>query len=300
MHLPKEIKPAEGEPSLLAQVEQKVEIIPRIITLLLKLTKPQDWVDFHGQPYLTGSGAERIRMPLGIKMIDADWKVVPRVDKEGKTYEMVIFTGKFKFRDDDFIAVGVSSTRDQFFKVRYNKETGKKELLPYEEVDFENVLKASYTDMIRNAVVRVLGLRNLSWEQLEEAGLDVSKIKRVEFESRKREEQKKATSRSSKSRTKSSQTSTQPRDTKSQPQSDGSSSNNGLFGENTEGPTPKVSKAQIDAIRHLKQKLNWTDEQLTNVVFAKTGKELLEALNFQEAGALITDMQQQLIGGKKS
>jgi hypothetical protein len=54
-------------------------------------------------------------------------------------------------------------------------------LLPASEVDPTNIVKAAYSNMLVNAVTRVLGIRGLTWEDLERLGFDRTRAARVQF-----------------------------------------------------------------------------------------------------------------------
>ena len=68
----------------------------------------------------------------------------------------------------DFI--GSRGTKDVFF----SKSHG--EAVPISEIDRNDVKKAAYTNLLGNGITRLLGLRNLTWEEVEEA----LKVKRTD------------------------------------------------------------------------------------------------------------------------
>lgn len=162
----------------IAEAEKRVDYINKVMKIALKVTKPQDWVDFGGKPYLSGPGAERLRPLFGITLSDMKHERINLEDEKG-TYYVIIVTGTVHFRGDSIPVIGTCSSRDQFFAVRY--ENNEKYYLPASEVDITNILKAAYTNMLTNAVTRCIGIRNLTWEQLDELGFDRSKAAKVEF-----------------------------------------------------------------------------------------------------------------------
>jgi hypothetical protein len=165
-----------------AEAEKRIEFLNKVMAVALKRTYEQDWVDFQGKPYLVSSGAERLRPLFGIKFTDLKWERMNGTDEKG-SYYVYIVTGNAHFRGDVIPVIGTCSSRDQFFAVRYD-ENNEKYYLPSSEVDPTNILKAAYSNMITNGVVRILGLRNLTWEQLKEQGLDPEKAAKVKFTSK--------------------------------------------------------------------------------------------------------------------
>lgn len=163
----------------IAEAEKRVDYINKVMKIALKVTKPQDWVDFQGKPYLCGPGAERLRPLFGITLSDVKYDRMNLDDEKGPYYVFIV-TGTAHFRGDSIPVIGTCSSRDQFFSVRYD-DNGEKYYLPASEVDMTNILKAAYTNMLTNAVTRCIGIRNLTWEQLSELGFDRSKAAKVEF-----------------------------------------------------------------------------------------------------------------------
>ena len=79
--------------------------------------------------------------------------------------------------------IGTATSRDKFFAERY--KDGQKATLPIDEIDQQVILKSAYTDCVREAVVRMLGLRGLTPDDLSALGFDVAKIPGVVFKDRK-------------------------------------------------------------------------------------------------------------------
>jgi hypothetical protein len=49
------------------------------------------------------------------------------------------------------------------------------------EVDETNIMKAAYSNMMVNGITRLLGIRNLTWEQLEKYGINKDGVSKVEY-----------------------------------------------------------------------------------------------------------------------
>src|SRR3990172_1657030 len=165
----------------IAEAERRAELLARITIAAVKRTYPQDWIDFHGSPYLSSAGAERLRTLFGLSITDLETKRYEERDKEGVFWFFVV-TGTAHWRGDDFAMMGTCSSRDLFFRTRY--QGNDKVLLPAEEVDPTNIVKAAYSNMVANAVTRILGLRDLTWDQLKELGVERGKGGTATFKDR--------------------------------------------------------------------------------------------------------------------
>lgn len=168
------------------EAEVRLEIIQRVMQVALKATYAQDWVNMGGKPYLAATGAERLASLFGVTISDMDSKRYEDRDERGAYYYFVI-TGTAHFRGTSISVMGTCSARDQFFSTRYEGEgeSRRQILLPAEAVDQPSIVKAAYSNMIANAVTRVLGIRGLTWEQLEQLGFDRSRAASVQFQDRK-------------------------------------------------------------------------------------------------------------------
>lgn len=172
-----EIEPASPLESdklveMAAKAEKRIEAVNKIKKMSLRVTNFHDWTDQGGKPYLQVSGAEKIARLFGIS-----WRFqgdIERRDEEG---------GHFSFDVPmEFIMAGASiafrgsrSSRDPFFSKKYGKE------IPPQEIDKTDVMKAAITNTIGNGITRLLGIRNLTWEDLKEAAIDISKIGKVDY-----------------------------------------------------------------------------------------------------------------------
>jgi hypothetical protein len=154
------------------QAERRIEAVKKIKTLALRVTNHQDWVDMGGKPYLQASGGEKVARLFGIC-----WQVdEPTFLTEEDGHFMYGYVGKFSLGTATIEAVGTRSSRDAFFS------TAKGADIPPTEIDRGDVKKAAYTNCIANGVTRILGIRNLTWEELKAAGIDQAKTGRVGFD----------------------------------------------------------------------------------------------------------------------
>ena len=167
--------------SLAKVAEQRVEAIKKIITAALKVTNEQDWVNLGGKPYLMCSGAEKIARLFGISWTDVKITKEEAEDAKGKWY-MYVCSAKFRMGQSEIEAIGTCSSRARFFSIAHGKEK------PIEEIDEPSIRKAALTNCIVNGVSRLIGLRNLSWDMIKQAGIDVKKILLIQY--KKKEEEK--------------------------------------------------------------------------------------------------------------
>ena len=175
---------SEALVELAAQAERRVEAINKIKQYSLRLTQPGDWVDQNGKPYLQVSGAEKIARLFGIS-----WRIDEpiREELEGGHY-IYTYKGYFSLAGAEIEAIGSRSSKDPFFK-RYVYVNGERKELPPSEIDPGDVKKAAYTNCIGNGITRLLGLRNISYEDLEKvAGIKREQITQIEYRSKKKQD----------------------------------------------------------------------------------------------------------------
>jgi len=163
------------------QLEQRVEAMNKIKRMALKLTNRYDWVDEGGRPYLQSSGAEKVARLFGIS-----WRVdEPTIEHLEGGHWLVTYTGEFSLGGSGIDATGTRSSKDPFFKsYRWEgpEDNRRKVELPASEIDRGNVKKAAYSNLLVNGITRLLGIRNLSWEELEaHAGLRRQDVSSVEY-----------------------------------------------------------------------------------------------------------------------
>ena len=152
--------------SIAEQLEKRVEAMKKIKTMALRLTNKHDWVDEGGRPYLQSSGAEKVARLFGIS-----WRISePTIEHLEGGHWLVTYTGEFSLGGSSIDVTGTRSSKDPFFKqYRWDGPEGNrtKTELPPSEIDRGNVKKAAYSNLLANGITRLLGIRNLSWEELE-------------------------------------------------------------------------------------------------------------------------------------
>lgn len=168
---------------ILAAANRRIAQLDQIITLALKRTNDNDWVDQQGKPYLTCSGAEKIARLFGVNWVKVRCEKIISSDEQGQFY-FYEYSGEFRLGRDIICAVGTCSQKDAFFS------KSKDGVKPASEIDETNIRKAAYSNMIVNGITRILGIRNLTWEQVKASGIDPSKTAKVTYDKKTQSENK--------------------------------------------------------------------------------------------------------------
>ena len=161
---------------LISLAQRRGDIVTKLINYSLKVTTPRDWVSQEGSPYLVHSGAEKVARLFGIKLSNIKTEKMAAEDTKGKYYiykttGQASLPGKF----DSIEALGTCSQRDKFFAF------ARGEWKDTIEVDETNIMKSSYSNFVVNSITHLLGLRNITWDMLKAAGLNIEQIQKVEY-----------------------------------------------------------------------------------------------------------------------
>ena len=159
---------------ILAAANRRVAQLDKIISLSLKRTNKNDWVDQQGKPYLCSSGAEKIARLFGVCWDHVRCEKILSSDEKGQFYYFE-YTGDFTLGNDKITAVGTCSQKDQFFSIALGQPK------PASEIDETNIRKAAFSNMLVNGITRILGIRNLTWEELEASGIRRSDAAKVTY-----------------------------------------------------------------------------------------------------------------------
>ena len=166
---------------LAERAEKRIDAVNKIKRIALKVTNVNDWVDQNGKPYLQASGGEKIARLFGIS-----WQIEEPVNTDlGDGHFQYTYKGTFSMGGATIDAIGVRDSKDGFFTTRYNKE-GQRTVLPGSEVDKSDVKKAALTNLIGNGITRLLGIRNLTYEDLAEVGIKKETITRFKYKEKKK------------------------------------------------------------------------------------------------------------------
>lgn len=152
------------------QANKRVDFFKDIKNVSLKMTNPSDWVDQSGKPYLQASGAEKLKPIWGIYVKNVEIKSIP---VEGKSYPMFECKGiagsKVTGEESEFI--GGRNANDKFFVGKNGDK----------EVDLMDIMKAAYANFEARAVKQLLGMGNLTWDDVKDGGIDKGKAAKVEY-----------------------------------------------------------------------------------------------------------------------
>lgn len=160
----------------LKNLEDGLQFYQNASILALKMTKPSDWVDQGGTPYLMEKGCQRVKAPFGISYtIEKPERMVFKDDKGEYSVFVVHGVCHSKTLDCTVETIGTCSTRDKFFG------TVRGQLLPADEIDITVIMKKASTNCETRLIKKCVGLSNVTFDDLTEASLDISKITKVEY-----------------------------------------------------------------------------------------------------------------------
>lgn len=141
-------------------MEKFAKVFSKVRDLALKGTRASDWCDQQGKPYLMISGAEKIKNMFGISVVDVGWEKTNITDDKGHYY-VITYKGTFSWKMSAIEMTGNCSSRDKFFSKAEQAD-----------VVFTNIQKKAYTNMMGRGLKALLGLNNLSWDELSGLGLN--------------------------------------------------------------------------------------------------------------------------------
>ena len=174
--------------ALAGEAEKRIEAMMKIKRITLGVTNSGDWIDQNGKPYLQVSGAEKVGRVFGLS-----WDVdkTPSVEESPDGHFTYIFRGTFWWGNAKITAEGSRSSKDPFFSKRKGED------VVTSEIDKRDVRMAAYTNCLGNGITRLLGIRNLTWEDVQGGGIKKSDSTKIDYNTdddatkAKREEMKK-------------------------------------------------------------------------------------------------------------
>lgn len=175
--------PAIADDSLLMiaqQAERRIDAVIKIKQIALKVTNARDWTDQGGNPYLQVSGAEKIA-----NLFNISWRIdEPICETEDDGHFTFTYTGTFTISGRSIQVSGSRSSKDPFFK-KYEWINGTKTEKPISAIDRRDVKMAAMTNLLGNGITRLLGIRNLTYADLQAfAGIEQSQIGKVEYKNK--------------------------------------------------------------------------------------------------------------------
>jgi len=134
------------------KAERRLEALARQRMLIIKLTRPYDWVNFGGTAYLSAYGAERLIQVFNISYHIGE----PEIKYHEDGHFTVIIRGTFTWGERTIEEIGIRSSKDKFFSKAGNQS------IPPHQIRLSDVMKAARSNLIARGVATLLGLRGLS------------------------------------------------------------------------------------------------------------------------------------------
>lgn len=153
--------------------EKQIVLRSKLLMTALKALKPHDLQDFDGKPYLEGEGAARIMAVIrGFKVGEAKFTV-----EQIPPHYFVECAIPMEYKGATTVAIGDCSTQDSFFTGRdgnsgryakYKDQTGSEIMAT--RLLLGDAKKKARENAISRGVSELLGLKGLSWDDLEQLG----------------------------------------------------------------------------------------------------------------------------------
>ena len=150
------------------QAEKRVEALQKIKLIALRTTNVRDWTDHSGKPWLQESGATKVGRLFGVS-----WNIVgPELETYEDGHFNYTYQGIFSLADISIEAIGSRQSKDGFFNTRYKWDDAKRKNMPFDvppsEIDKGDVKKAAWANCLARGITTILGIKNLTWEEIEE------------------------------------------------------------------------------------------------------------------------------------
>ena len=153
------------------EAEANVQAYRRILAACIKITNPNDWVDLGGKPYLQVSGAQKIGRLFGIS-----WRPEPdTVEMLPDGHRIYTYTGELTWGPSTITVIGTRSSADAFFS-----EARGTTIHP-NDIDMGDVKKAAFTNWLNRGIKALLGLNNITWDDVRSAGMSADQMSKVQF-----------------------------------------------------------------------------------------------------------------------
>jgi hypothetical protein len=162
----------------LIDAKEQLELYKQYVALALKITNTHDWVDMDGKPYLNEGGSSKLAKVFGISTKETVIQKEICRDENDKLYyvytvQMIMYSSKNP--ENCQSVVGACSSRDKLF----GTENGNfKDISLINET---NIKKKAETNCFGRGVKRMLGIQNLTWEDLNHAGIKKETTSKVNY-----------------------------------------------------------------------------------------------------------------------
>lgn len=162
------------------QAEARIDAVIKIKQIALKVTNANDWCDQDGKPYLEASGSEKVANVFNIswKFLDPE----PKYEEEPDGHYTYTYRGEFSLAGRTIEVEGSRSSKDGFFKQNTWINGAKKEKDVQDRDNKRDVKMAALTNLLGNGITRILGIRNLTYADLEKfAGIKKDEVKGIRY-----------------------------------------------------------------------------------------------------------------------
>lgn len=171
-------------PEMVRQVEEAVDLVPRVKAIALRATNHKDWEKFGDKAYLNESGAKKLAQLWGINLKNGGQTEKQETDHAGgvvvRYSSKCIASMKLKNGDVRYVEeIGESDSNDDFFRFRW--QNGSRIELPLQERDLASIKKKSYTNAVGRAIKAILGYGNVLWSEVVGNVQDSGKSAQIEF-----------------------------------------------------------------------------------------------------------------------
>ena len=161
-----------------AAIERAAGAKQRMIRAATKLCYPQDWINFGTKPYLTGGGAMRL-CAVGINLSEPKFDV----DEQGEDiFVTCTIEAEWPAMAQRSVQTGACNTRDKFFSGSkdgsfYNQclRNAEGETRLARKMMLGHIRKKAQENATSRAVCAVMGIKDLTWEDLEAVGFSRDK-----------------------------------------------------------------------------------------------------------------------------
>lgn len=160
------------------QAERRIDAVIKIKKTALKVTNARDWTDQQGNPYLQVSGSEKVA-----NLFNVSWRIdEPTYEEDPDGHYTYSYKGYFSLGGRTTEAEGSRSSRDGFFKQYNYEDKDRKEIAIGDRTNKRDVKMAALTNLLGNGITRILGIRNLTWDDLKEfANITRDEVQSIQY-----------------------------------------------------------------------------------------------------------------------
>lgn len=157
---------------LLRDMESRVQMVKYAISVIPQVCHKRNILNMGGNPFIDNDGCQKIAIAAGISFgiptIEKEWVDDP---ESGERVYEVIVEGVARLNTKEIYEVGGANSQDQFLAARK---------LPILRLKIE-VHKKALANWQGRCVRTLLGLKELTWEELKNAGFEQDKANSVDF-----------------------------------------------------------------------------------------------------------------------